>query len=142
MSRKRKRNLPVAISFSVVPSHAQASGYAVVEHVEGAKVIRETAPLQIPKVSRALPKDFQGIKDLLGDGDDIRDLQASQEVIEHYIQQPGHKKKTNKGRNPTKFASLVSAVFSYITSAVVNCCARCMIRFSRIGLRRGKGRFG
>ena len=71
----------------------------VVQHADGPRVVRETAvvavaePMPAPEVPSGPQRDFQDIHALLGDSDDIIELQNSEEVIHHYIQAPGRQQK-------------------------------------------------
>ena len=94
MSRKRKRDPPPALdtftfSKAEVTNGLQRSALAVMEHVEGTRVVRQTAVVAAPVPERP-HRDFEDIEDLLGDSVNVQSLRDSDEVINQYIQGPGH----------------------------------------------------
>ena len=67
---------------------------------DGPRVVRETAVVAVAEpmpaqaeVPSGPQRDFQDIHALLGDSDDIIELQNSEGVIHHYIQAPGRQQK-------------------------------------------------
>ena len=82
---------------------ADRDALAVVERVQGSRVIRQTALLPAPEPKPSTPvlpatRDFDDIKSVLGDMPDLEALANSDEVIEHYIQAPGEQR-TNKKKS-------------------------------------------
>lgn len=92
MGRKRKRNVPVETdTFTFSPAEVSASqagsAHADIQHIEGGRTVRQMAVVAAPE--EVVGRDFVDIRDLLGDTDDVRNLQNSEEVINQYIEGPG-----------------------------------------------------
>ena len=113
MSRKRKREqLPTLDTFTFsaaeVAHGLQRNALAVVEHVEGSKVVRQTAVVAAPAPQVQRPqRDFEDIQDLLGNSVDVESLRNSDEVIRHYIQGPGRQRTNREQRAAGQFATNV-----------------------------------
>lgn len=115
MAQKRKHKHEVAVEadhFTFTPAEVAASTVhntvAVVQHMEGWRTVTQVAAIAEPEqVARPL-HDFDDIRDLLGDTEDTRNLQNSEEVINQYIEGPGHHRKTQEKRRAGQFATRVS----------------------------------
>lgn len=93
MARKRKFVDQAAATFYIEQS--ELSGHetlAVVERIQGSKIIQDKAIVTAPKpeyTPEPVLKDFEDVQTLLGNKEDIQRLANSDEVIQQYIQTPG-----------------------------------------------------
>ena len=98
MSRPNKRKRPgvpsqdtFTFTAAQIAQSSQTGARVVVQHADGPRVVRETAvvtvaePMPAPEVPSGPQRDFQDIHALLGDSDDIIELQNSEEVIHHVL---------------------------------------------------------
>ena len=82
------------------------------EHVEGSKVVRQTTVIPAPELQVLKPqRNFEGIRDFLGDTTDIQELKNSEEVIHHYIQGLGHHRAGKKSHPAGVFTMSVRVFF-------------------------------
>lgn len=99
MSRKRK-NPPDHNTFYIDQNDvADRDAVAVVERVQGSRIIRQTTVLAAPEPLAPIQpafRDFDDIRAVLGDAPEIQDLENSEEVIQQYIQAPGERRKGKK----------------------------------------------
>ena len=123
MSRKRKRERPPPLdtftfSAAEVAHGLERNALATMEHVEGSKVVRQTAVVAapMPKIQRP-QRDFEDIQDLLGNDADVQSLQHSDEVTHHYIQGPGRLRANHEKRAAGQFATNVRLSRVYLPSS-------------------------
>ena len=115
MSRKRKHADAWSQNDFLVPaaevnSSSSRNAVVVTQHVEGNRMVQQTTivPAPDPAVATMTHRDFEDIRDLLGDTDDVQTLQGSEDVIHHYIQGPGfQQKKKTVPSVPGQFATTV-----------------------------------
>lgn len=117
MGRKHKRNVPAETdTFTFSPAEVSASqassAHANIQHIEGGRTVRQMAVVAAPE--EVVGRDFVDIRDLLGDTDDVRNLQDSEEVINQYIEGPGCQRRNQKDR---QYATKVSSAYPFHAQA-------------------------
>ena len=104
MGNKRKRRQAPSqdvftFSAAEVAQSSRRDTRVIMQHADDTKTTQKAAVLTIPQPEpepaepMRLLRDFEDIRGLLGDTDDVQNLQDSDEVIHHYIQAPGRQQR-------------------------------------------------
>ena len=113
MGNKRKRGQAPAhdvftFSAAEVAQSSQKDTRVIMQHADDTRTTQKATVLTIPTTEpepaepMRLLRDFEDIRELLGNTDDVQNLQDSDEVINHYIQAPGRQQKRKATPNVSR----------------------------------------